>query len=477
MNEVLKRIRYSRRFYVLFCIAISIMSMIVCLCDTDRPSQFSEMWLLPLGHLVISAFLYGIILKGDIIIDIPVLIVSALLTIRNSLTPMMMALDTYRSKVGIANESGDVRLAIIVYLFETAAIMIYIVQRKTRNKANRSISFNVPFHLASKQIFLIVTGVGVVLSISSFILLPELRTQYYTIFNSNFVEIVRESVEYEIGAKRALSTASDLIITGTRLSLSAYLIYQIRKKGDTILQYLLCLGIILAQFFLMNDSNAFIIMFVISLYFLVYKLFPRYAKKTIKYLALAAILFGVLIYNHRIVYGAYRQSSAMWMQAYLPGINNFTAGIDLLDTKIVERVSIFFSDLFAAIPFRSTLFGYNGGLMTSPLLWGQKAGALNQIMPNSFQSYYYFGFVFSPLLSVLSVKLAMDIYEKAQRQTNPCMYVMEVYLVIYLSIVPTMYNLYIFLKMLLSRGLFMWIFAVFYPQELEFEKMSSETNV
>ena len=462
-----------RHVYMIVVAAISFAATITCAINTrSLPDSFKGLWYLPLFNTLVTVIFVSVIMRGNFYFDIPILLITSLFTVRNAVTPLVMSVTTCASRLGIYRDSRMINLAIAMFLYETVTVYayLYFIRKKTlKNKIH--ISF--PWRAPSGLFMLMLTG-GLIVSILAFIVLPELRTQYYTIFTDDITHLAHDTANYGGGIKRALSTSANIIIEATRLSLSSYLIFKLRKYKECWLTYFACLVIILAQFFFINDSNAYVIMIAFALYMLVYKLFPRYGKQTLRYLAIIFIAFFILIYVNRFSKDIYGTSLSLFLQAYFPGLNNFASIEPILDRSFLQVIRQVFIDLYAAVPFRSTLFGYQGGLDALPTLWHRSIGLFGQIMPNIAQSYYYFGPVFSPILSILLCSIGVKSFKKANSTKNPCLYSAYTYLGLYACIAITMYDFYIFMTMLLTRYLFMYLLSCFCEAQMSLNNPNSE---
>lgn len=454
-------IKYPSKLYCAICVILSVLATVICVVGIkDVPSAFSYLWLLPFGNTIISILFYWLLLRGEFTFDFPAILITALFTIRNAITPWIMATTTCRSRLGIYSSAEMVNLGIIMFLYETLAVICFSVYRQTRGNIKRRIHVR-GINITSNSLFYCLLAAGIGVTIVSFVVLPELRTQYYTIFTNDMTHLAKEYVTHSGGAKRALSTASGMIIESVRITLSSYVIFKLRQKKENWVTYGLSVAVILLQFLFMNDSNAYVLMIAISLFVLVMKLYPTYAKRTLMYLIIGGILFGVLLYLNRFSLDIYGSSLSVFLQAYFPGLNNFATIEPLLSRGIGDVIKQIFIDLYAAVPFRTALFGYSGNLTALPTLWAQSNGLSGQILPNIAQSYYYFGAVFAPILPIFLASVGLSSFEKARSTDNPCLFALRIYLSIYACVSITMYDTYIFMTNLLSRILFMWIFSRF----------------
>lgn len=468
MFEVFKRrskIKYSKGMIMILCIMLSFVAAIICLSDIDVPESYVNMYYLPLGHGIIVMFFMYFVLKGEVYDDLPVLVILITLTIRNVVTPMVMVLEKYNSRFGIVNSEKYINIAIISFLLETLFVFMTIILFRQRKKKNRKSLF-APIRFTDNTMYKLVLLGGLALSVMFFIVLPDLKTQYYSIFTQDISNLEHEIIEYS-GVKKSLTTASGMIIEATRISLSAWLIATFRKRGENWFTYIMSISVILLQFLFMNDSNAYVIMIALSLYLLIFKLYPKYSGKTIKMLVVIVFLFGLLMYWNRFSKDIYGSSLALFLQAYFPGLANFAVIERLMDRSALDAINQIFIDLYAAVPFRSTLFGYSGGLVDLSTMWNTSNGITGQILPTSAQSYYYFGVLGSPVISMILTVISLSTFEKANSTKNPYLYTALMYMVIYSSTAISMYNLIIFNSGLTTRVAFMLLFTCFSTETFE----------
>lgn len=303
----------------------------------------------------------------------------------------------------------------------------------------------------------------VFLCIIAFITIPQIRSQYYTIFTKDITHLVHEETNYNVGSlMRILATLSEVCIGAVRLLVPSSIIYHLSLKGQSLKNLVLSVLCVLSQVLFMNDSNAFILMLMVSQFLFLYRLFPKYQKQIVRGVALFSVAFIVILYFNRFATDHYGKSSSLFLQSYLPSVAN-TAGIYNMEQR--HDLLQVFKDIFVAIPFKST-FGYRGNVMSTNVLWGTANNARGQIMPNVAQSYYYFGSVLSPLLSCVCVYISIQINKHLKKEDNAIKYATLQYIMVYSASVPFVYNSCIFMQCFLQRMIFMLIVAIFAPFKL-----------
>ena len=453
-------------------ILVSMVSVSLCLEDMDRPSGYKNLYLLPLSFLIcVATFFFSIISNKKITQNIPNILVIILLFIRNTLTPIVMVWDSYKSSLGIPN-SQNVENAIGLITYETVSLFLFLYLRKTI--FIRKIRFVRKINRESYGVFKIVFVGMLLICITALILIPEFRTQFYSIFTKDITHLIQEEANYNVGTiLRVLATLGDICIGAMRIILPTYIIYKIALKGQTVKTLILALFCVFMQCLLMNDSNAYILMLMISQFLLVYKLFPKYHKMIIIGLLVFSMAFLIILYINRFMLDHYGASMSLFLQSYLPSVAN-TAGI--FNIKPKHNFWQMFIDIFVAIPFKTTL-GYTGNATSINTIWQETNGCKGQIMPTIAGSYYYFGSILSPFLSCLFISIANKANEKLNGEDNVMLYAVYIYLMIYSAATPFIYNGCIYIQCFLQRMIFMFIVAIFSPlhfSDIEHLKIKGE---
>ncbi len=441
----------------LLLLAISVAATIICLDDNSRPAGYEKLYLLPLSATLCFMFFCFYLIKDKITNNIPNILLIVFTTLRNVITPITMVIDSYESSLGIPN-AENVQKAILLVFYETIAIYAFLfLYNNIKSGRKIKITTNIG---ESKQIFNLLFYGMVGASILALLLVPQLRSQYYTIFTNDITHIVQEEATYSVGTVlRILATLGEVCLGAVRIVLPTFVIYKIACKGQTAVNLILALCMVLVQCLFMNDSNAYILMVMISQFLLVYKLFPKYKRAIVVGLTVFSILFLVLLYINRFMMDHYATSLSLFLQSYLPGVAN-TAGI----FNVIPEHNFFqiFEDIFVAIPFKST-FGYSGWAQSINAIWQEANNCMGQIMPTIAGSYYYFGFWLAPILSCFFVYVANRLNKKMKNEGNVMLYAVQVYLMMYSVATPFVYNGCIYFQCILQRVIFMYIVAKFAP--------------
>lgn len=443
--------------YIFFFVIsiISIKSIYMC-AVTTQPSGYEKLFLLPLTFTTGFLIFFNVVFssKEDLTDNIPYILVILLGFVRNVITPMYMITDSYVSSLGWVNPQ-NVEKAIYLVAYETIAIYVYIVLSRYVRMFNFKIKPNIKH---STGVFNVIFLCMVVVSGLALILIPAFRTQFYTIFTSDITHIVQEEAEYNVGSiLRILATLGEVCIGAIRIILPTYFIYKCALNGQNAKNLILSLFCVFAQCIFMTDSNAYILMLMISQVLLVCRLFPKYYKKIFKILVFLTVGFFVVLYRNRFMQDHYANSTSLFLQSYLPSVSNASG---IFNIGVSNKLSQLFVDIFIAIPFKSS-FGYNGGLISTNLLWQKINDCKGQIMPMVAGSYYYFGFWLSPVMSCFCISIANRLNKKLKCEQNVMLYSVYIYFMIYSAATPFVYNSCIYFQCFLQRVIFMIIPALF----------------
>ncbi len=443
---------------IVLCLSIySIISVIEC---TNLPDGYELLILLPVSYLICFLFIISqLYIRKKIVENIPIVLTMVLLALRNIITPIFMVKDSFVSSLGIPS-AEYARRAIILTAYETIAISIAMYCFENKTYISKRIK---RIQLESISTYKMVLYFMVAICVVSFLIIPEFRSQYYTIFTKDITHLVHEETNYHVGSiMRIVATLSEVCMGAVRLIVPSSIIYHLAQKGETLRNLFLSIICVLSQVLFMNDSNAFILMILVSQFLFLYRLFPKYHKLIVRSISCFSVTFLIVLYINRFSTDHYSNSFSLFLQSYVPSIAN-TAGIYNVEPK--HSISQIFNDFFVAIPFKST-FGYKGNVLSTNNLWGTYNNIKGQIMPNVAQSYYYFGSILSPLLSCLCLYISIRINKNIKNEDNAIKYAVYQYIMVYSAAVPFVYNSCIFMQCFLQRMIFMLLVAVLAPFKL-----------
>ncbi len=453
---------YLKVFIISFFVVVGIVSFGVCIFDGDTPKGYKFLWCLPLFTTVCNLLFLLYAMRKDVYNELPILIITALIFVRNVVSPMAMALESYNSMLGVP-DLQTANLGIFSLIYEIICIYLGIITfNKLEEKSRHGIKIEKKrkaIKVKNNTIFKFIILAIVILCGASFIIVPELKSHYYTIFTSDMTHIQMTKIP-DSGFRGVVATLGIMFLDIGRVVISAYVIYSLRLRGETLFNFIISLVVIGIQFFLMTETNLYVIILAVSLFMYVYRLFPKYSLKAMIIMAVIGLSFFILMYVNRFSQDHYGTSLSKFLQAYLPSVANFS-NVEEMRGSFFDILKQSFIDLYATIPFRSTLFGYEGGLVDVTTSWNQVNGLSGQIMPTIAQSYYYFGTVLSPLLSLIMLFTALKSYNVAKTTDNAILSAVMFFIGVYTAIAVVGYNFYIFSKAFVNKFIFMIIIALF----------------
>lgn len=453
---------------------LSIYSCLLCIQDKHKPKGYEQLYLLPLSFFFFWVLFYYILKKYLNRINIVGLLIICMLFLRNVVTPIFMIKDSYLSSLGLPDNAD---IAIILIVYETVCIfcLLYFLTKNNLRKKKKLFLYNgknMYIFLKNRKLFKFLIFICLVICITTIIIIPEIRSQYYSIFTKNITGHIEQKANYSVGAlSRVLYTGGDILIEVMRIIFPSILIISLRKKGENLQNLIVSLVIVVSQCLFMNDSNAYILMVMLSLILLILRLFGKYRKKIIKIGIAVGVIFLIVLYVNRFMMDHYGKSVSLFLQSYLPSIAN-TAGVFYLDKK--QDFGQIFKDIFVAIPFKST-FGYSGNVKSIGVLWNEANGIRGQIISNIGVGYYYFGFVLSPLVTCFSLYVSYIMQNKMNETQYPFEYVSYSYFMIYSALMPFTYNFSIYAQCFLERMIF--LFLISYVCNIKFKDVFIDKKV
>lgn len=444
---------------ILFLIFIlfSFVSILKCINSNYLPYCYKNLFYLPLSCALVNILFLLVIKHENILLDIPTWLILTLIFLRNSVTVYFMALNGGISSLGFPlKENADISIIMIIY--ETCAVYFFIFYyKKVRHRKLLKKSIHINF--GKYSIFKPVFWISFLICAVAFLLLPEIRTQYYTIFTKDITHIVQEEANYNSGsALRVLYTVSDILIDAMRLLVPSYFMIKIKERRNLKLNIVLVIALIFLQCLFMNDSNAFILIIMLAQILFAINLFPELKKIFINMGITVLVAFLIVLYFNRFVSDHYAGNLGLILQSYIPSVAN-TAGIFSVEPS--HNFMQIFDDIFTCIPFKS-FFGYTGGIFSISDIWNNFNNISGQIISTVAQSYYYFGIIFTPLLTCLMIWTAYISLEHVKSTNNLLLLSVFIYFTINFSISPFVYNGIIYCKSFLQMGIFMFLIAGLY---------------
>lgn len=427
-------------------VLLSITASLVLLLDSNRPSYYLLLPLLPFSFGFLCILFHRIFNKY--FENLSYFIIISLYTVRNVITPLIMRFGGYDSLFTLLSFS-NVNKAIALMIYETAVVFLFLHIMTIRNvKYKKSIGLH--FNWYGKKMYLFGAYLFIFLIILSiiYVFVPEIKLAYKTIFDkSGIVGGFATNVMYSgRSINRILFTLFTFIFPFFHIYIGSWFICVFRKKiGENVISIILSFLIALTPLLFMSASDGFTILMIVGFGILIYKLYIN-KRRSIFLISIISILVG-LVNIYILKTNAFTvtsnlpilQALSKMFQAYFPGVSN-VAGIFNIDNP--NKLSTLFFDFYEMIPFRNTLFGINGDKLVT--IYTQSNMTVSQIIPCVGQAYHYLGFVLAPLVPCVFIYWAIKFEKLCREEKNIWKYMSYLFLFLYAALTPIMYNITIF---------------------------------
>ncbi|WP_461206120.1 O-antigen polymerase [Clostridium sp. DL1XJH146] len=446
------RIRKISLVIFLFVIITSIVTGIRVAIDVNKPDYYEILSLLPIAFGLTSLLFFNI--YKIIPFNLGASLLVGLYFIRNVVTILIMSFGNYYS-VFVVQFEKNIIYSVLLMIYETVivfvAIQYYSKKYSDRKRENIKSDKDINLNKTGKKhlkIFGSTMLFSILLMVISYMIIPEIKLTFTNIFASgSIINNIGESDSILLvnrgGVRRILFTIFIFLFNFYRIFIPAISIYFIKVKAKNssfaiFLSYL----IIMSQIFFIFGQTVYVFIVMSVLTMLMMKLYPSKVKLIRFSLVLFMVVGIIVIFISKMEIGFNSSSKAtsiaMMMQAYFPGIANI-AGIFNIDNP--SKISTLFYDLYYMIPFRNSIFGFQGERLVE--VYNNSNNVYAQIIPCIGQAYYYLG-VFSPIIPILFVKLTMKYSCKLRKENNILKYVTYALLLLYSATTPITYNITIF---------------------------------
>lgn len=422
---------------------LSMTSIIAIMMDSSRPDYYGLLPLLPITFIIVNIIFID--LYKSIPSNIGLTIIVLLYFFRMVFLPLFMVLGDYESLLKF-NLAANTDKAIYLMIYEL--IVIYFVSYITFNKNKDTVSKKK--YKGKKPIKLKLFGeilfILSVFCILVWILIPESHSIYKTIlqagdpdFTWGFYDHRAENVN---SLERITLTLFTLIMDIIIIFVPAYILIAIKRKFSTNLGIILSMPLVLSPMLLVSATIAHSILYVFLLLLFIGKLYPKFKNKLYFISVLSASIFVIFYFFLRFNTGESRygqenifQYLSSILTAYFTGLDNVAATFNVSEPFKLDSL---FYNLYGAIPFNNTFFGLEGTNLQS--LFNLANSSYGQIPSTIGSGYYYFGFIFAPLISVVLVFISVKYGNLAINQYNLWKYVTYSFFSILMAMGLVMYN-------------------------------------
>lgn len=405
-------------------------------------------WLPIMPAVFALCMFFGLGISDRLLNNLGILFVIAMLFVKMVLSPMLVVLSNY-NVVLLPNYAENIDKAIILMCYECVALFvamwIYVYKHPFRSGFEAK-----PLNLQSwklSKIYLVVIILLIVIAIGCILLVPQITMAFRTILQINDPNFASLEYAYIVNTygttfikKLACVIGNDvililkLLVPGTLMVLTK----QMKKKRVAHLISFCCIALPL----LMVDGEI-----ARSLYYcLVLFWFHAYLywKFNYKRLILALVCAGLFVFAYWVIrFNVNNPGGDMYayfsktLSAYFSGVN-VTAGVFNMDQSLLVRAKYFFYDYLKAVPFGNTLFGLD--VTDTAIYFNQCNGSTGQIAPTIGLGYYYFGWILSPLYSVLFCVIGMYCSDKVRTEKNPITVLAILLTIVYMALGIGMYG-------------------------------------
>lgn len=480
MNVNLKR---WQMLILISMILISLSVSVIILADLDKPSHYNLLFVLPLIfalYLLLNSKLFNSFFD-----NIGITMILGLMFVRLVISPFFMLLGGYNDKITL-NVHFNTSLSILLIAYETIAIMtaLSLLVKKCPDKENKNNFSNCSFYVNRKYIG--VLFILVIIQIAIFIYTPGLLEGYRSIFgikDSTFTHLEQSYITQKygtsFGAKLSLVTGQYLMKLLRLLLPNVIIIFINRKKRNKYRKTLSYL-VLASQLFLVDGAIARSIIYILISFLLISYIYPyKRIKKIAKILIISSI--GVIFYwlfRSNLVGGEINQYFSSVFNSYFSGVNIVSGSLNL-PKDLGMKLQYFLYDFLKSIPFGNTLFALKE--TDSQIYFNLMNGTTGQIPTTIGSGFYYFGFILSPIYSIIFAVMAYKTGQKANETSNLISKIRYLFLTITFSMGIIMYNIPITLTNLFSVGIPMYIIEKFanrkrnYP--CNYERMGKKIEV
>ena len=449
-------------FWIL--VFISVISIIVILLS-ETPKGYELLFILPTSYIV---FLFASLYSWNKIPEnIGITVLYFLIFFRMVIAPALKALGGYPEEFRINTDENEYK-AILLMVYELFAIwgVLKIEPKQKQEKRVKELSGK-----RLKKVLLIFTAVVIFFCIVA----PEIPQNYRTIFGVSkeaaFTSVEQSDIidAYATSSiKKFLLVTCNYLIIIARLFIPGALIVLLSYKKTTF-RKILSIILILSEFFMVDGAIARTIIYVLILMLLYFKLYNINIRKVYSIL-LIGVVFVIFYFISRFAFK--HGMTAMYYygkiaNTYFSGDNVVSGGFNIVST-IGEKIGFLINIIISSIPFQNTIFNMN--LLSISKAFNSVNFVKGQIIPTISISYNIFGWILSPILSIIACYYCKKFGEKASNEKNPIRFLCYTSIAILSAMSIVMYNVNIVLG---------WIIQIPVPillMNLLIEKKNEQEN-
>lgn len=382
-------------------------------------SGYQLLFLLPLIYGIVFVFLIAPILFKKT--NMFIIIFTAITFTRYIILPVSIVYSGWyggRSEVPPLSSSYDLALRLMIYELIISTIVIYFLFSKLKSK---NIRINDATTLPQNKV------VYIIFIIISLVLLginPNALKSFAFIFPS-------ESLT-GLGSNSIFDTLTTYSLMTSKFIIFLLLISRFYRKfiltNNKVYIMLSLITVLLNIIIIVGDNRSNFIITAIVSFVLFYKLFPRNSKIPFVLIIMIILIMTSFITTHRntvtITEGANPSKDfTNTLQVYLGGPYNVAIATETAKKFPESRTvsNLFYDFTRPAIGFNLIMKNFEDEFEFSNYLFNQRIYFSNhaaQIIPMIGQGYFYFGFIFSPLLLLLFIVFVYFLLQSIYKKNN-----------------------------------------------------------
>ena len=468
MNKNILKVKINELFFSLFVFLISFVATVFVLMDSESPSEYRLLFLLPLTFGVLSVlfcrvysfrFNYGIVT------------ILFLEFFRFVIIPISLVLGDYSTAMEYTR-TGHVESSILLMIYELIVVFIVLYLASKNNNFKRSnnnpkVKTNyIKYIILAMLLYLIIVAILFPGSVTSFKTIFDITNDDFTTWTG-----LQAYDRYDLNTMgRALGTLFTMVFSWIRYLFPIGIMVWCKKHIDnTSLAVSICLLPIVIQMLFLTNTIMDGILCALVLVLVLVKLFP--IKRSFLISVVFLSFFGIIgYYFYARFITRLGPGGNIWSfisenaTAYVSGVDNVAAMMNVSDDK---KWSSFFYNIYGSIPFNSSLFGLKGEKLSYyfNLANGRHDG---QIPPTIGVGWYFYTSFFAPLESALFTYFAVKFGGKAAKETNIWKYASFTLIAIMMAMGFTTYNAAIVLNYATTLLIPLLILCK-YTNDLDFE--------
>lgn len=423
MNKELKKNRNSFNYrinliYRLIIFSFGIISSILMIVYNKKNNGYEYYFLVPL----IFSFMYLICSRISSVMNrLGILVLNIVLIMKYIAMPLTSCLSNYYISRGFPPLIDDIRKSIFLTIYELIAVMLtanFFIPKFYKKGFIQSTYIRFK-DINNKGIYLTMISISII----AIIINPGLRQEFIPYF---FKSDLNEALYFE----KSFGVLG-MIVTFSRNIFVLLIIYCLKKSYDKKEKYiypiLSIFVVVLDLFFTSGMSRWTIIIPGLTYLVLLMIIFKKHRRTiiiifggaiSISFFSMTMIKsFGNKDISNSITSEANLNWLAEYIRAYFIGPKSVALSYpvnEYFKSLNINSITIMFNDIFSSVPGISSLTTYE---YSTPYVFNYfiyyNHIAKDAIVPLISQGYVYFGFIFAPILSCLSVIMMMWLEKKA----------------------------------------------------------------